>query len=766
MLTLSRFASCGTKVVDTIVLGLQHSDRNAQNCIGNFVNTLLIRIHLQKYLDQSFSSFAHDVSLSILSAIEDSIPMKTSNNASVQTICNYHSYSEAVDDKIIVVREPWTVFDIEFHLFEEGNELLGWIRFRKALFSIGLITTLAHSYVSILSQIIESSSIKLIDIPTFSSSYIPHILSLWENTRKMTISEAVPFLSINENTEDSYLIHRRFEKLAQSEEFANRTAIREIDNVNSSSTRTLSYYELLDWARIISTFAIYMEKNAKAVASYLGIMMAGGAYMPLDRKIFPYERLIYVCNNSRTRYLITLKAYANQISEVISINNQLKVLFVDELLQNNNGNLEKFDFNSTINNSFDCHNSAYVYYTSGSTGQPKGVSVTHFNVTSLLDCSYREWKFDSSASIVWFHSPSFDLSGWEMWGALLYGGILTIAPNDMLNSPADLWKFLQQFQISHLSQTPAAFYEFCHYDHLQIEKLSTLIMVMLCGDSLLFSQPDLGQFIQRYGDEDTSISVVNSYGITETTIINSYRRVTVRDVTINIPSTSRIGTALNNAQFLILDDALQPVPPGVPGEMFIAGPCVSKGYLFNEEATANRFSIDNDLILSNFRQYALSHVNLLNLYRTGDIVRFDAVSGDFEFLGRMAHNIKYNGYRIDIMEIEAAINRLSYIKSAVVTLVELNTRSLLVAYVQVQNLMSTITLNIKQMRQQLVRMLPDSWIPTRIIPVNSFPLTDNKKIDRKLLSSCEGLKRYELIVNDDTARICTFNEIQEHDAKC
>lgn len=784
VLTLSRFASCGVKEVDTIMLGLQYSNRMwnnqstsdflaAKNCVGSFVNTLIIQTQLQKFLDESFSSLAYDVWLSISSAIEDGIlinpfeqqQLSSLKKSSVQTVCNYHSYSESSDDNMIITREPWTVFDIEFHLFEEGDELSGWVRYRKSLFSIDLINALVNSYASVLSQIIEMPNINLKNIRTFSPSYVPQIISLWENTRKMILSEPEPFVPVNTNVEKSYLVHQRFEMIAKSEEFTNRIAIKEVYDMDSLLARTLSYCELLEMARTISTYlninpgepvGVYMERNAKAVASYLGIMMAGGAYMPLDIKIFPYERLLYVCNNSRIRHLITLKTYVEQIQEIVSMNSHIIVLFVDELLENMNNNNNLLYSTSSNNHILNCHNPAYVCYTSGSTGQPKGVPVTHMNVTSLLDCSYEDWKFNSNASIVWFHSPSFDLSGWEMWGALLYGGLLTIVPNDILNSSADLWNFIQQFQITHLSQTPAAFYEFCHYDYSQKDELQTLIMVMLCGDSLIFSQSDLKNFIQRYENKRHSINVINSYGITESTIVNSYRRVTIQDVTTNIPSTSRIGTALRNGQFLILDDKLQPVPPGVPGEMFIAGPCISRGYLFNEEATKHRFSLDNNLILPAFRQYALFQDNLLNLYQTGDIVRFDAASGDFEFLGRMTHNIKYNGHRIDIIEIEGAINKLPEVKSSVVALVELHNRSLLVAYVQFNDSIITSKLNTKLIRQQLVRILPDVLIPTRIIPVKYFPLNGNKKVDRKFLSTFEGMKKIELNSNDETDLTGTY----------
>jgi amino acid adenylation domain-containing protein len=283
---------------------------------------------------------------------------------------------------------------------------------------------------------------------------------------------------------------------------------------------------------------------------------------------------------------------------------------------------------------------AYVIYTSGSTGRPKGVVVPHCNVIRLMRATDHWFGFRDADVWTLFHSYAFDFSVWELWGALLYGGRLVVVPYSVSRSPVDFLTLLADERVTVLNQTPSAFYALMGADAAQPSVGAELALryVVFGGEAL-----ELGRLEEWYSRhaEDAPV-LVNMYGITETTVHVSHvaldREMAARG------RGSVIGAGIPDLKVYVLDDRLQPVPPGVVGELYVAGAGLARGYLNRPGLSAERFVADPFGVAG------------ARMYRSGDLARWHR-DGNLEYLGRADDQVKIRGFRIELGEIEAALAR-------------------------------------------------------------------------------------------------------------
>ncbi|MCJ8273844.1 MAG: amino acid adenylation domain-containing protein, partial [Psychrosphaera sp.] len=365
---------------------------------------------------------------------------------------------------------------------------------------------------------------------------------------------------------------------------------------------------------------LMVERSLDTVIGLLAILKAGGAYVPLDPN-YPQSRLDYMCQDSGIEYLLTHKDFNDVVLSTYST-----------------ANLPIIEGQSP-------DNLAYVIYTSGSTGQPKGVMVEHHNVVRLLQATQDNFNFDHFDVWTLFHSYAFDFSVWEIWGALAYGGRLVVIPQGMPQAYDDFYQLLIDEKVTVLNQTPSAFGQLSAIDAQQNGALS-LRTVIFGGEALNLSS--LSDWVERHGDD--SPTLVNMYGITETTVHVTYRRILREDISAN--KGSLIGRPIGDLSLYILDPQLNPVPLGVCGEMFVGGAGVTRGYLHQAELTQSRF-IENP------------HKKGERLYRTGDLA-LKLAGGELQYQGRIDSQVKIRGFRIELGEIEYQLSQLPGIKSAAV----------------------------------------------------------------------------------------------------
>lgn len=454
---------------------------------------------------------------------------------------------------------------------------------------------------------------------------------------------------------------------------------------------------------------LYLDRSVETMIAILGVLKAGGGYVPIDLA-YPGDRVAFMLEDTASPVLLTT---SNLSSRIPAVRHTMKVVCLDavadELARNSTASVQAGAKSDNV---------AYVIYTSGSTGQPKGVLVTHGNVLRLMTSTDHWFGFGPQDVWTLFHSYTFDFSVWEMWGALLYGGRLVVVPYLISRSPREFYELLAREGVTVLNQTPSAFRQLIWAEATAPASLK-LRYVVFGGEALELQS--LKPWFERHGDEQPLL--VNMYGITETTVHVTYRVIRKADVEANRGSV--IGVPIPDLTVQLLDDKLQPVPKGEPGEICVGGAGVARGYLHRPELTRERF-VPNQF----------SNIPGERLYRSGDLARFTE-EGDLEYLGRIDHQVKIRGFRIELGEIESNLNRHSGIReSVVIAHPGAAGEKRLVAYLVPKNVAPTVT----DLREHLATAVPEYMIPSTFIFMSALPLTNNGKIDRRALPDPDGAR--------------------------
>ena len=445
--------------------------------------------------------------------------------------------------------------------------------------------------------------------------------------------------------------------------------------------------------------ALLVSRSAEAIVAILAVLKTGAAYLPIDPAV-PAARIEFMLADAAPIAAVTTTGLAERLDGY-----DLLVIDVDDPAVDTQP--------STALPAPAPDNIAYLIYTSGTTGVPKGVAITHHNVTQLLEAL----DADVERAGVWtqWHSYAFDVSVFEIWGALLGGGRLVVVPESVTRSPEDLHALLVTEQVNVLSQTPSAFYALQTADALSPELRDQLKLqtVVFAGEALepqrlrtwLHNHPGLPRLI-------------NMYGTTETTVHASFREIVDRDADGHA---SPIGGPLAHLGFFVLDKWLRAVPAGVVGELYVAGAGVGYGYWRRAGLTASRFVAC---------PFGGAGAPGTRMYRTGDLVWWGA-DGQLQYLGRADEQVKIRGYRIELGEVRAALAGLDGVQQAVVIAREDRPGDKrLVGYV-------TGTADPAQIRAVLAERLPAYMVPAAVVVIDALPLTVNGKLDKRALPAPE-----------------------------
>jgi amino acid adenylation domain-containing protein len=477
--------------------------------------------------------------------------------------------------------------------------------------------------------------------------------------------------------------------------------------------RRLSYEELNRQANKLANYlrkqgagpeavvGLCLERSVEMVIGLLAILKAGAAYLPLEPN-YPGQRLGYMLKDAGAVAVVTSRSSAPPL-----IGEGVRQVRLEEEWERI---AEESPENPTSGVTPD--NLAYIIYTSGSTGSPKGVAVSHHNVCRLFKATYL--AFDFGPEDVWclVHSFAFDFSVWELWGAWLFGGRLVVVPQETSLAPDALHRLILTEGITILNQTPSAFQQFLRVDELLADEKELPLRYVIFGGEALEVR-SLAAWLERHNDK--SPRIVNTYGITETTVHVTCEPIQAED----LRSRSSIGVPISDLQINLLDRYGKRVPCGVPGEIYVGGPGLSRGYINQAGLTAERF-VPNPF----------SHSPGGRLYKTSDMGRWTA-DGKLEYLGRIDDQIKIRGFRIELAEIESTLQQCESVQQAVVLLAgDSEPGKRLIAYIVPER---GARLQIDEISHSLRDRLPDFMVPAEFIFLDSMPLTGNGKIDRGAL---------------------------------
>jgi amino acid adenylation domain-containing protein len=444
-----------------------------------------------------------------------------------------------------------------------------------------------------------------------------------------------------------------------------------------------------------------VERTAEMIVGLLGILKAGGVYLPLD-PAYPPERLELLVEDALAGQPRAVLLAGAGLAEGLA---GLEVLGV-RIVEMEPGEAEQPPIVPVHPG-----NAAYVIYTSGSTGRPKGVVVTHDNVVRFITSTLA--RLGLGADEVWaaFHSFTFDFSVWEMFGALASGARLVMTPREVAISSRDLLRRLAETGVTLLNQTPSALHQLIATEEEETPPRLALRRVLIGGEAV-----DARRLARWLDQPNLRLSVV--YGITETTVLSTFLPLSPADTA---RPGIRIGFPLPEAAIVLTGPRGELVPLGVPGEILIGGTSVARGYLGRPDLTAERFVPD-----------PFSGEAGARLYRSGDLAR-RLPDGDLEYLGRIDHQVKVRGYRIELGEIEAALVRHPAVRTGAAAVRELGPGDpgIVVWYVPVPDVEPAAA----ELRTFLQRSLPEHMLPAAFVRLDALPMTSSGKVDRKALPS-------------------------------
>lgn len=489
------------------------------------------------------------------------------------------------------------------------------------------------------------------------------------------------------------------ERIALSEE-EKRFTYAELDTWSDSVAGLLRARGVAPGYRVV----LRMSPGAASVATVLGILKCGASYVPLDVR-HPVARREFIARDSAARALVGSWGEALPPRHIGALVTEEEVVAA----------CRTGDTAGPAGPGPSDDDTAYVIYTSGTTGEPKGVPVRHHHVQALLDGAASVFDFTTDDRWLLFHSIAFDFSVWEMWGALGTGAELVVLPQWAARSPDKSLRLIAERGITVLNQTPTAFAALADAAARSGTALPQLRYVIFGGEKL--SPPSLRSWAKQYGMARPRL--VNGYGITETTVFTTFHEVTEDDLA---GDTSIIGDPLPGFRIRVVDEQGHEVLAGEKGELWLAGPQVTDGYLNRPELTAEKFPAAADPVTGETLRY----------YRSGDLVS-RAQDGGLVYDGRADLQVKLRGYRIELSDVEAAVRRHAAVLDAVVTLHEFKASDtrLVCAYVTGDD---TPALEPQQIRQHMKSLLPSYMHPARYLRLAELPRTVNGKVDRAAIA--------------------------------
>jgi amino acid adenylation domain-containing protein/non-ribosomal peptide synthase protein (TIGR01720 family) len=575
-------------------------------------------------------------------------------------------------------------FDLTLAVAEAGVEMLASLEYNSDLFDAATIERLTGHLQTLLGSIVATPSAYVSELPLLDEQE-RRLLSEWNRTRAEFPSEHCLHELIEEQVErtpEAVAVVFEQEQLTYAE-------------LNARANQLARHLRKLGVGPEVKV-GICLERSLEMVIGLLGILKAGGAYVPLEPE-HPRERLAFMLDDAQLPVLLTARHLSDSLPTQAAI-----VVRLDA-----DWPLIALESKASVQSETTAQNITYVIYTSGSTGRPKGVMNTHRAVCNRLHWMQKTYNLTGSDRVLQKTPFSFDVSVWEFFWPLMTGARLVLAPPGAHRDGSSLIRLIEKQQVTVMHFVPAMLQVWL--DQPGLEKCRSLRIVVCSGEALPFE-------LQERFFAGLPAELHNLYGPTEAAIDVTFWKCLPESKRRVVP----IGRAIANTQIHILDRRLQTVPINVPGELYIGGVGLARGYLRRPDLTAEKF------IPNPFGDEAGERI-----YRTGDLARYSA-DGQIEFLGRLDHQVKLRGFRIELGEIEALLSQHEAVREAVVIARDkAGGERQLVAYVV--RAQSGATPSANALRAFLKEKLPNYMVPASFVILDALPLTASGKVDRRTL---------------------------------
>ncbi len=689
---------------DDFAVGSPVANRNRgeiEGLIGYFINMLVLRAELSgdptfrgllsRVRTEALGAFEHQ-DLPLERLVEALHPGRDSSRTPLFQVMFVFQNVEIPDlGRSDLVLSPLPLgegtgtakFDLTLALADDGPEMVGSFEYDTDLFDGTTIDRMVDHYLTLLEGIVSDPDRRISTLPMLTEGERSRILVDWNRTEVSVPAEA--------------RVHRLFE--AQAARLPNAPAIdglsyRELDERANRLANRLVRLGVRPGVRV----GLAVGRSPEMAVGILGILKAGGAYLPLD-PAYPSERLAYLLGDARVPVLLTQRRLRERLprcdAEVVEIDDDL---------------LDEPSANPAI--AVAASDAAYVIYTSGTTGEPRGVVVTHGGVANHALAAADLFGLGREDRVLQFASLSFDIAVEELFPTWSRGASVVLRGGDETLEPSRFSRWVEEHDVSVLDLPTAYWHAWVSDLAAKGQRLpETLRLVVVGGERALPAV--YAQWRAIGGDR---VRWLNTYGPTEATVIaTSHEPDRAAAAPLDLP----IGRPIANTQVYLLDPHGQPVPIGVPGELYIGGAGVAAGYLGRPTLTAERFVAD-----------PFSKVPGARLFRTGDRARWRC-DGQLEFRGRLDEQVKIRGYRIEPGEVEAALRAFPGVREvAVVAGSDANGQGRLDAYFVVEENRSVMA---DDLRRFLRQTLPRPLIPSTFTMLSALPMTPSGKVDRRAL---------------------------------
>jgi amino acid adenylation domain-containing protein len=693
-----------------ITLGMpiaERGEKELENQIGLYLNTLALRNELSK--QQSFIQLLENTSTNLKEAYKNSnypfelliekLSLKKNFSRSplfdiafvVQNFGNLETNQETknVENNEVVFtnydfdNHSSSQFDLLYQFIDEGDSITYRLEYNTDIFTTDSILSYSEFFQNVVDQCLSNIEITLEEITLLSS----------ENERQILNELAGRDIKLDVSENLNYYLKETFKK------YKNNIAVKyENEELNYSQLESLSNklanylldYHSLEYQDCV---VISCEITPLLITSILGILKAGLVYVPIDKKL-PQSRKDYIIDQVKAKLIIDDNWLA-------------------EFAQNTETISDK-ELNIEVNT----NDLAYIIFTSGSTGNPKGVMISHKNLAELLlNCN--DAHYDITDKDVWtlFHNYSFDFSIWEIFGPLFFGGKLVLINRNKILDFNNYFDLITDEGVTILNFTPKAYVEF---ENLRQKKnlVFDKVRYVVFGGDILYPEN-----LHKWKLDHPNCELINMYGITEITVHGTFKKLSNEEI-FSQGSLSNIGKPIQGFKFYILDENFSLLPMGAVGEIYVSGNQVSLGYFNRPDLTNDRFlpvpkGLKNNSIM----------------YKTGDLAKW-LPNGDMQFIGRADNQVKLNGFRVELDEIQKTLLQLDeVIRVYVKTAEELNNTILLLFFEANEQISES------KIKEYLKNYLPHYMIPDYIVQINEIILDSNGKIDKNQFPSLEELKK-------------------------